>query len=129
MELSVRLGPALPRLAWLATIDPAGGRAHVLRGAAVEATERFVVEGAWSGDYQRGGFPRSATFFGSGLSTELVPTRYEGRSPTRARKIRSTRSDLPERILAHPSRPERETAGQNEDAVSDFDRGRWVVKR
>lgn len=68
--LRFRLRPtcidALPVLAWLADVDPGSDEARLLHGRFVEVEERFFVEGAWSGDFERGEIAAASTVFGSG---------------------------------------------------------------
>ena len=81
MELSVRIGRSLPRLAWLARIEPEAGSVQVLHGEGVERGPGFVVEGAWAGPWERGAFATAATFFGSGVHVGPQGVRL---SPSRA---------------------------------------------
>jgi hypothetical protein len=58
---------ALPKLAWLATLDFDQARLKVLHGRAVEARPTFVVEGVWDGPFEDGAFHNGAHLFGSGV--------------------------------------------------------------
>lgn len=57
----------LPRLAWLATVDPASGDTIAYHGASVECGDRWMVEGVWDDAFERADFHRSAHFFGTGI--------------------------------------------------------------
>jgi hypothetical protein len=59
--------PALPKLAWLATLDAAQARLSVQHGAAVECRPTWMVEGVWDGAFEEGDFHRGAHLFGSGI--------------------------------------------------------------
>ncbi len=62
--------PDLPRLAWLAETDPAGGEVSIIHGPAVETNADWLVEGVWDGDFPAGQFHRSEAFFGSGVRVD-----------------------------------------------------------
>jgi hypothetical protein len=61
----------LPKLAWFARIDPAGGVVNVEVGPMVEVdpaeAPRWVVAGMWTGAFASGDFHRAEAVFGSGL--------------------------------------------------------------
>lgn len=57
----------LPRLAWLATADPATGDTIAYHGASVECGDGWMVEGVWDDAFERGDFHRSEHFFGTGI--------------------------------------------------------------
>ena len=59
-----RENPALPRLAWLASVE--SGRCTVEHGCLVETSSDFYVEGIWNGAFSTGGFDACESFFGSG---------------------------------------------------------------
>jgi hypothetical protein len=59
--------PDLPRLAWLAVVEPERAHARVLHGALVERRPDWIVEGVWDGPFEEGAFDESENFFGSGL--------------------------------------------------------------
>src|SRR5688500_16763832 len=61
------LSAALPRLAWLATLDPEHARLTVLHGEAVECRPSFMVEGVWDAPFETGEFHNGAHLFGSGI--------------------------------------------------------------
>ncbi len=70
---------ALPKLAWLATLDSEQARLTVLHGAAVECRPSFMVEGVWDGPFEAGEFHAGAHLFGSGIrldhgTTYFVPS-------------------------------------------------------
>jgi hypothetical protein len=78
--LHAELLPALPKLAWVATIDGRREAAHVLHGSAVETGRDFLVEGVWDGPFGNRDFHRAEHFYGSGIRIEgseiwLVPSR------------------------------------------------------
>lgn len=54
----------LPPLAWFAEIKD--GSVDVLHGAQVEISDTWFVEGAWSGEFSKGGFIHSDWFCGTG---------------------------------------------------------------
>ena len=60
---------ALPRLGWVAAIDRERRVLSAWHGPSVEVTPDGIVEGVWSGDFQRGDFHEAEHFFGSGLRT------------------------------------------------------------
>ena len=64
MSFIFRETPALPRLAWLASVE--SGRCTVEHGCLVETSRDFFVEGIWNGDFATGCFDARESFFGSG---------------------------------------------------------------
>ena len=58
---------ALPKLAWVATLDSEQARLSVLHGRAVECRPSFMVEGVWDGPFEAGAFHNGAHLFGSGI--------------------------------------------------------------
>jgi hypothetical protein len=60
----------LPKLTWLAVIEPGSKRVKVFHGRAVECRDEWLVEGIWDGEFARGEFHRSEHFFGSGLRVD-----------------------------------------------------------
>ena len=58
---------ALPKLAWIATLDSEQARLSVLHGRAVECRPSFMVEGVWDGPFEAGAFHNGAHLFGSGI--------------------------------------------------------------
>ncbi len=62
--------PALPKLGWIAQLDPVRGKLAVYHGVSVECGDRWVVEGVWGEDFTKGEFHRSESFFGSGIRVE-----------------------------------------------------------
>ena len=58
---------ALPKLAWVATLDSEQARLSVLHGRAVECRPSFMVEGVWDGPFEAGAFHKGAHLFGSGI--------------------------------------------------------------
>jgi hypothetical protein len=60
----------LPKLAWLAVIQPDAQSLTVFHGPAVECRGEWFVEGVWDGEFSRGEFHRSEHFFGSGVRVE-----------------------------------------------------------
>jgi len=61
---------SLPKLAWLATVEPLSDVVHVRHGAFVETHGRFFIEGAWDGDFAVGDFGTTNCVFGSGAVLE-----------------------------------------------------------
>jgi hypothetical protein len=61
---------ALPKLAWLASLELDGGDLSVFHGSGVECRSDWMVEGVWDGEFARGDFHRSENFFGSGIRLE-----------------------------------------------------------
>jgi hypothetical protein len=61
---------ALPKLAWLASLDLRNGTLEALHGSAVECRQDWLVEGVWDADFLQGNFHRSENFFGSGVRVE-----------------------------------------------------------
>lgn len=70
LRLESRIVPALPRLAWCATVRPSDDTVSVICGADVHRSDEFVVEGAWDGPFRYGNFPAARHFFGSGVRVE-----------------------------------------------------------
>ena len=58
---------ALPKLAWIATLDLRSNRLRVDHGSAVECRPEWMVEGVWDGRFADGDFHRGAHLFGSGM--------------------------------------------------------------
>src|SRR5688500_289272 len=58
---------ALPKLAWVATLDAEQARLFVSHGTAVECRPSFMVEGVWDGPFEAGAFHDGAHLFGSGV--------------------------------------------------------------
>ncbi len=69
-RLTFRPNADLPRLAWLAEVEPATGEITLTHGPAVECRADWAVEGVWDGDFAAGEFHRSEAFFGSGVRLE-----------------------------------------------------------
>ena len=65
--LTYREVTRLPRLAWLASADPATGETLVYHGASVERRDGWMVEGVWDDAFECGDFHRSDHFFGTGI--------------------------------------------------------------
>lgn len=65
MNLTSRVLPELPALAWVARIDDS--RVSAWTGERVERADDWVVEGVWDGEFAAGEFHRAPVFFGSGL--------------------------------------------------------------
>lgn len=59
--------PTLPKLGWIARLDRKQKRLRAFHGASVESNEQWLVEGVWGGDFERGQFHKSESFFGSGI--------------------------------------------------------------
>src|ERR1700741_1434811 len=60
----------LPKLMWLAVVQPESKTLTVLHGSAVECRDQWFVEGIWDGEFARGEFHRSEHFFGSGVRVD-----------------------------------------------------------
>ncbi|HHU79628.1 MAG TPA: hypothetical protein GXZ29_12245 [Clostridiales bacterium] len=60
----------LPKLAWCAVLRSGDKNMHVYHGSGVETRDRFFVEGAWNGDFEKGEFAKSCFFMGSGGSLQ-----------------------------------------------------------
>ena len=60
----------LPQLAWAAWVDRPAGLVRVVHGASLERRPEWMVEGAWEGTFEEGGFHRAENFFGSGIRLE-----------------------------------------------------------
>ncbi len=64
MQIKYRLNKDLPPLAWLSNcLD---GEVDVLHGNKVECRENFFVDGAWNGEFEKGGFAEADWFCGTG---------------------------------------------------------------
>ena len=66
MELYFQPSPLLPKLAWIAHVDPEAQQATVRHGAWVETMATGFIEGLWDGAFANADFDRSACVFGSG---------------------------------------------------------------
>lgn len=66
MNLTFKLNQTLPRLAWIAHVDPQGHRTKVTHGPWVEVFEQGFIEGVWDGPFAQAAFDHSACVFGSG---------------------------------------------------------------
>ena len=60
----------LPKLSWIARVQPDDRRVSVWHGRSVETHDDWVVEGVWDGEFEAGNFHRSENFFGSGIRIE-----------------------------------------------------------
>lgn len=60
----------LPKLMWLAAIQPDRRTVRALHGPAVECRDEWMVEGIWDAEFSRGEFHRSEHFFGSGIRVD-----------------------------------------------------------
>jgi hypothetical protein len=68
----------ISKLAWLAHIEQDNKVIKILCGPWVATNNRFFVEGAWHGEFLKGGFDIATSFFGSrGM---LTPLQSMGRS-------------------------------------------------
>lgn len=66
MRFAYELIEAAPPLAWVAVYQPERNAFEVLHGCHVETHPHFFIEGAWSGEFEKGHFQDSDTVFGSG---------------------------------------------------------------
>jgi hypothetical protein len=71
---------SLPRLAWCAVLVESDNKVVVHHGPWIELGNSACVEGAWSGPYNKMGFPHALTFTGSGAS--LTPDGVLFATPT-----------------------------------------------
>ena len=60
----------LPKLAWIAEVDPANKTVQLWHGTSVECHPLWCVEGVWEDDFERGNFHDVENFFGSGVRVE-----------------------------------------------------------
>lgn len=67
VAVEYRRSDALPKLGWIATLDPRTNRLRVAHGSAVECRPDWMVEGVWDGRFADGNFHRGAHLFGSGI--------------------------------------------------------------
>ena len=65
-KIEYRLEPELPKLGWIAKVDPLN-TVTVWHGQKVECHKQWMVEGVWDGDFPSGNFHDSSVFFGSGI--------------------------------------------------------------
>ncbi len=56
-----------PKLAWIAKARRDESAIEVWHGPYVEASERWIIEGVWDGDFDSGSFDRTEGIFGSGI--------------------------------------------------------------
>lgn len=68
-KIEYRLVPGLPKLGWIAKVDPLNA-VTVWHGPKVECHEQWMVEGVWDGDFPSGNFHESTVFFGTGIRIE-----------------------------------------------------------
>jgi hypothetical protein len=66
-KLRPREHDSLPKLAWLAEVEPGARIATVHHGSAVESRPHWCVEGTWEAPFEDGDFHRVENFFGSGV--------------------------------------------------------------
>jgi hypothetical protein len=66
VKLTFKLNQALPKLAWIAHVDPLDHKTAVTHGPWVEVFEQGFIEGIWDGPFAEAAFDRSACVFGSG---------------------------------------------------------------
>lgn len=66
MKLTFKLNQKLPKLAWIAHVDPLDHRTKVTHGPWVEVFEQGFIEGVWDGPFAQAAFDHSACVFGSG---------------------------------------------------------------
>lgn len=66
MKLVFELQPALPKLAWIATVDSERQTAVVTHGPWVEVLDVGFIEGIWDGPFADPTFDQSPIVFGSG---------------------------------------------------------------
>ena len=68
MKLINKLNKKLPPLAWVVTVN--GGITKLVHGEHVDVKENFFVEGAWSGEFNKGLFANAEWFRGTGGGIE-----------------------------------------------------------
>jgi hypothetical protein len=66
MQLRSILNSALPKLAWIATVDRNSGGVILVHGPYVEVRKNFFIEGVWNGHFESGCFGETDCVFGSG---------------------------------------------------------------
>ena len=66
-RLKCREHSGLPKLAWLAEVQPRLRAVTVTHGSAVETAAQWCVEGTWDASFNEGNFHRSENLFGSGV--------------------------------------------------------------
>lgn len=66
MNLNITKFEKLPRLAWLAEVKKHNKTINVFSGEWVDGRDRFFIEGAWDGEFEKGEFDKSVAFTGSG---------------------------------------------------------------
>jgi hypothetical protein len=66
-RLEFRQRSELPKLAWLAEVQPRSRVVTVTHGSAVETASQWCVEGTWDAPFDEGNFHRSENLFGSGV--------------------------------------------------------------
>jgi hypothetical protein len=74
MRLVAHQNSALPKLAWLAVVDPPHGVVTLDHGSLVEVRPSFWIEGVWNGPFENGDFGETDCVFGSGgiISGDLI---------------------------------------------------------
>jgi hypothetical protein len=80
--------PTIPRLAWCAQLRPGEGVARIYHGSWVETRGDWFVEGAWTGDFERGELDAARFNLGSGGVLRA------------GRAVFCTQSDLIERLYS-----------------------------
>jgi len=66
MQLQAKANTALPKLAWIATVNRTKGIVTLVYGPMVEVRSNFFIEGVWNGPFQEGGFGETDCVFGTG---------------------------------------------------------------
>jgi hypothetical protein len=69
-KIQYRPETQLPKLMWLAVVQPEGKTVTIFHGSAVECHDDWMVEGVWDNEFSRGEFHRTEHFFGSGIRIE-----------------------------------------------------------
>jgi len=66
MKLIFKPKEELPKLAWIANVEPQKQQATISHGSWVEVMEQGFIEGIWDGEFSKASFHRAACVFGSG---------------------------------------------------------------
>jgi hypothetical protein len=76
MQLEARASLALPKLAWIATVNRAKRIVTLIHGPLVEIRSNFFIEGVWNGSFEDGNFGETDCVFGTGGIVEDQSIRF-----------------------------------------------------
>src|SRR5687768_14467030 len=76
MQLEARASLALPKLAWIATVNRAKRIVTLIHGPLVEIRSNFFIEGVWNGSFEDGNFGETDCVFGTGGIVEDQLVRF-----------------------------------------------------